>query len=152
MFWKSEIDFPCVQPIRIAKEHERVQGEKKKETFFLKKNLILSWFTNARDKFSILESFSLNALGFLWTVFKIKREKNRRQKSIEGYDKPQRTWMYLCLMTAIVANKCIYPSLFMVGEICLVTTLLPERCEINEHIVTTDIQLAVLTRQLAKLP
>lgn len=60
--------------------------------------------------------------------------------------------MYLCLMTAIVVNKCICPSLFMVGEICLVTTLLPERCEINEHIVTTDIQLAVLTRQLAKLP
>lgn len=35
LFWKSEIDFPCVQPIRIAKEHERVQGEKKEETFFL---------------------------------------------------------------------------------------------------------------------
>lgn len=34
LFWKSEIDFPCVQPIRIAKEHERVQGEKKEESFF----------------------------------------------------------------------------------------------------------------------
>lgn len=42
LFWKSEIDFPCVQPIRIAKEHERVQGEKKKNLFFsLKKNHLI---------------------------------------------------------------------------------------------------------------
>lgn len=123
-------------------------GRKKEETFFFfKKKLILSWFTNARDKFSILESFSLNALGFLWAVFKIKREKNRRQKSIEGYDKPQRTWMYLCLMTAIVANKCICPSLFMVGEICLTWKVWNQRayCDHGYSISCSDTTISETT-------
>lgn len=55
-------------------------------------------------------------------------------------------------MTAMIVNKRICPSVFMVGETRLVTTLLPVRCEISRHIVATDIQLATLTRQLANLP